>query len=152
MRAETLKDVLIWTKDFHQHMASRLTDCADRHGDQRASLLLQYLAEHEQTLTETADRYTSEGNQKALDTWCYDHIDQSAIVYRDLCNTDFATMDVDSIIKRVAEEHDEIVSLYRYLKERAEIPEAEELMDEMLSLEEHEVMLMMQAANRLQDV
>ena len=152
MRAETLKDVLDWTENFHRHMASRLIECASQHQGQRAQMLLNYLADHEKSLTRTVDRFRKESDKSVLDTWCYDHIDQSAIVYRDLCNTDFTTLSADGITERVAEEHDEIVELFRYLSERAEIPEAEELMAELLSLEEHEVMQMMQAANRLQDV
>ena len=152
MRVETLKDVMDWTESFHRHMASRLAECADRHPDQRAQLLLRYLADHESTLTETMKKFGKESDKNVLDTWCYDHIDQSAIVYRDLCTTDFSTLGVDGIIQRVAEEHDEIVGLYRYLNERAETPKGATLMGEILSLEEHQIMLMMQAANRLHDV
>ena len=49
MQIETLKDVLHWTKEFHQHLNQCLSHCADKNTDERARMILAYLSEHEKT-------------------------------------------------------------------------------------------------------
>lgn len=50
MQIETLKDVLHWTKEFHNQLSRCLRECADENQDARAQMLLTYLAAHEEKL------------------------------------------------------------------------------------------------------
>ena len=47
MQIETLKDVLHWTREFHQHLSQCLSHCADKNTDERARMILAYLSNHE---------------------------------------------------------------------------------------------------------
>lgn len=151
MRVETLSDVLEWTVQFHQHMATCLSECASRHPDQRAQMLLHYLSDHEKSLAKTVAGFKNIGGENALKTWCYDHLDQHPIVHREPCDAAFHDMSAEEIMGEVMTLHDDVVALYHFLADRADIPEAEELMRNLLSLEEHQIMIMTQAANRLHD-
>jgi hypothetical protein len=46
MQIETLKDVLHWTREFHQHLSQCLSHCADKNMDERARMILAYLSDH----------------------------------------------------------------------------------------------------------
>jgi len=45
-----------------------------------------------------------------------------------------------------------VTSLYQYLADEAEIPETQELMENLLNLERHEAMRMAREVGRMQDV
>ena len=88
MKVETLRDVLHWTSEFHQHLSECLKRGADKTDNTRAQMLLNYLSEHEEKL----------------------------------------------------------------LHDCADISSAKELMEDLRSFEEHEIMVMSQSANRLEDI
>ena len=56
------------------------------------------------------------------------------------------------IIAETLSQHEQVIELYRYLHSRADMPEAIELLSQLLDLEEHEAMQMSHSANRLQDM
>lgn len=49
------------------------------------------------------------------------------------------------------DQYQQVIELYRY-PSRADIPSAKELMGSLRSLEEHEMMRMVQSANRFEDM
>jgi len=52
----------------------------------------------------------------------------------------------------IIHQHQQIIDLYRYLHDCADISSAKELMEDLRSFEEHEIMVMSQSANRLEDI
>ena len=152
MQVETLRDVLNWTREHHQHLASCMQHCADENESERAKLLLDYLSDHEQKLVEVLDGFRETADSKALDTWCYEYLDKHPIVRHGKCDKPFAEMTADEIITEISHQHGQIIELYRYLRGRDAALSWQELLDQLVSLEEHESMQMVQAANRLHDL
>ncbi|WP_334078617.1 ATPase [Microbulbifer sp. M83] len=152
MQVETLEDVLDWTTALHRNLSGCLADCAKANDDKRASMLLDYLAEHEQRLSGLVDQFEVGAETKALNTWCYDYMDKHPILHSTRCDVPFQDMDAKEIMDVVSGQHQQVIDLYRYLHARADIDATRDLMEKLKSLEEHEAMQMTQAANRLLDL
>jgi len=152
MQIETLKDVLHWTREFHQHLSQCLSHCADKNTDERARMILAYLSDHEEALTKVVGSFETSGDEHALNTWCYEYVVKHPIVRHAHCDAPFAELDTTQIMEVIVDQHQQVIELYRYLASRAEIPSAKELMESLRSLEEHEMMRMAQSANRFGDL
>lgn len=152
MQVETLQDVLHWTTEFHQYLSDCLLHCADKNESDRATMLLDYLAEHESRLASVVEQFEKNGNSNALHTWCYEFIEKHPIVRSQHCDAPFAELDTEQIMTVIVDQQQQVIELYRDLFARADIPSARELLENLKSLEEHEAMLMSQGANRLNDL
>lgn len=152
MSVETLKDVLHWTTDFHQHLSECLAHCATKNESERARMLLDYLADHEKKLAHVVARFEETGDSHALDTWCYEYITEHPIVKHAHCDAPFSDLNAAEIMEVIVDQHQQVIELYRYLAERADIPTAKELMESLRSMEEHEMMRAVQTANRFEDM
>ena len=152
MQVETLRDVLHWTSEFHQHLSECLKHCADNNEGTRAQMLLKYLSEHEEKLRHVIHEFEVTGNEHALNTWCYEYLNKHPIVQHHDCDAPFSQLSTKEIMQVIIHQHKQVIDLYRYLHERADIPSAEELMETPKSFEEHEMMQMVQSANRLEDL
>ena len=152
MQIETLKDVLHWTKEFHQHLSQCLSHCADKNTDERARMILSYLSDHEKSLMKIVSRFEASGNEHALNTWCYEYVNKKPIVQHVHCDAPFSDLDAAQIVEVIVDHHQQIIELYRYLASRADIPSAQEMLESLRSLEEHEMMRMVQSANRFGDM
>lgn len=152
MQIETLREVLHWTKEFHQHLSKCLSDCADKNTDERARMILAYLYDHEKILTRVVDGFEQSGDEHALNTWCYEYVQKHPITKHAGCDAPFGDLDATQIMKVIVDQHQQIIELYRYLASRAEIPSARELLETLGTLEEHEIMRMAQSANRFSDM
>lgn len=152
MQIETLKDVLHWTKEFHQQLSQCLSHCADKNTDERARMILAYLSDQEKSLTKVVDGFEMSGDEHALNTWCYDYVNKQPIVQHVHCDAPFAKLDAAQIMDVIVDQHQQVIELYRYLASRADIPSAQEMLASLQSLEEHEMMRMVQSANRFGDM
>lgn len=152
MQVETLKDVLHWTSHFHEQLSEALQLSSIETANTRIQLLLSYLAEHEHKLAHVLDQFEETGNKNALDTWCYEYLDKSPIIQQQIGPHLFDDIDEDQIMLAVTNQHQQVIELYRYLLAKADITSAKEMLESLVSLEEHEAMLMSQAANRLHDI
>lgn len=152
MKIKTLKDVLHWTKEFHQHLSDCLSLCATKNTDERARMVLNYLAEQEKNLAEVVGGFEASSSEDALNTWCYEYVNQQTIIQHDYCDAPFADLDADQIMEVVVDQHQQVIDLYHYLSARANIPSAQEMLESISSLEDHEMMRMMQSANRFGDM
>lgn len=152
MQIETLKDVLHWTREFHQHLSQCLSHCADTNTDERARMILAYLSDHEKVLTQVVSGFETEGDEHALNTWCYEYVAKHPIVQHAYCDAPFAELDAMQIMEVIIDQHQQVIELYRYLTSRVDIPSAKELMESLESLEKHEMMRMAQSANRFGDM
>ncbi|WP_339674328.1 ATPase [Dasania marina] len=152
MQIETLKDVLHWTKEFHQQLSRCLSHCADKNTDERARMILAYLSEQEKSLTKVVNSFETSGDEHALNTWCYEYVNKQPIVQHVHCDAPFANLDATQIMEVIVDQHQQVIELYRYLASRADIPSTQEMLASLLSLEEHEMMRMVHSANRFRDM
>ena len=152
MQIETLKDVLHWPREFHQHLSQCLSHCADKNTDERARMILAYLSNHEKALTRVVSGFETSGDEHALNTWCMEYVNKHPIVRHAHCDAPFADLDAIQIMEAIMDQHQQVIELYRYLASRADIPSAKELMGSLRSLEEQEMMRMAQSANRFGDM
>ncbi|RTQ99606.1 ATPase [Halomonas nitroreducens] len=152
MHVETFQDLIDWTRELHGFLAKCLRHCADRQEEPRARALLQYLAAHEASLESTVASFERQADPKALHTWVYDYLSHTPISAHRECDLPYAEMGFDEICREVFAFHDQAIELYRYLEGRAEIPEARTLIQQLLKMEEHEAMRLVQQANRARDL
>lgn len=152
MQVETLKDVLHWTRAFHQHLSQCLSHCADKNTDERARMVLAYLSNHEKILSQVVSGFETSGDEHALNTWFYEYINKHPIVRHVHCDAPFADLDATQIMAVIVDQHQQVIELYRYLASRADIPSARELLETLRSLEENEMMRMTQSTNRFGDM
>jgi hypothetical protein len=152
MKIETLQDLIEWTRKTHKHLAECFRHCGTKQEEQRAKWLLEYLSEHEKVLAQTVDRFENEANAGALRTWVYDYLGHTPVDPHKMCSAPYAQMNFEEISASIFDTHNQIIDLYRYLQGRMDTPRARELVDNLLTLEEHETMLLAQQANRLNDL
>ena len=152
MEVETLRDVLHWTQQFHRRLNECLTLGAGQHVDERARMILAYLADHEKLLTQVVSGFEQSGNEHALNTWCYEYVQKHPIVDQGDCDPPFAELSAEQIIERVIAQHGEVIALYRHLASKESLPAARELLESLSGLEEHEMMRMAQTVNRFSDL
>ncbi|WP_308365889.1 MULTISPECIES: ATPase [unclassified Microbulbifer] len=152
MQVETLKDVLVWTREFHRNLSDCLRHCALNNENSRAKLLLDYLAQHEQELSQIVSGFVETAETRALNTWCYDYMEKHPILHSAHCDAPFQDLEPDEIMGVITDQHEQVIDLYRYLHARADIEATRELMEELESLEEQAARQMSQGANRMQEM
>ncbi len=152
MQIETLKDVLHWSTEFHQHLSQCLSHCADKNTETRAQMVLSYLAEHESFLQKVIQGFEASGDVKALNTWCYEYVNRHPVVQHEHCDAPFGSLSVTEIMDVIVDQHNQLIELYRYLYSRADRPSMQELLQSLVSLEEHELGRMVQSVNRISDI
>lgn len=152
MKIETINDVLSWTRHTHQELADCLAHCADHTDRERLKILLSYLAKHEKQLATALERYTEDADRRVLDTWCLEYFDKRPAQTHMQCDQPFNQMETKEVIGHIVNLHDQLVSLYEYLRGRAETGRTREQCDDMVKLEHHESMRMVRDANWLEDI
>jgi hypothetical protein len=152
MQIETLRDVLHWTAEFHQHLAQCLSRCTDKNASERARMMLDYLSDHESELSNVVRGFETSGEEHALNTWCLEYVNKHPIARHLHSDSPFADLETTQIMAVIANQHQQVIELYRYLASRADIPSARELLETLRSMEEHEMMRMAHSANRFDDM
>jgi len=152
MKVKTISDLIDWTRQMHRQIAERLADGSVHHEQEMARLLLSYLADHEAALEKMINGFEHRADSKALNTWVYDYLKHDPIDLHRSCDAPFAEMDVNAICLSVFDVHNQAIELYRNLLGRADIPEAQELLQALLAMEEHETMRLAQQTNRMRDM
>jgi uncharacterized protein (DUF305 family) len=152
MQIETIKDILVWTQQFHQYLSQCLIHCASKNESERAKMVLEYLSEHEKALNSVISQFESISQAHVLNTWCVEYLNKQPIVQHIHCNAPFSQLNAEQITDIVIEQHQQVIDLYRYLLLKMEIPEAVELIEKLLSVEEHEAMKMVTSSNRFSDL
>lgn len=149
MKVETLRNLIEWTRQSHKRLSECFKDCSSEQEETRAQWLLKYLSDHEKDLEQTVARFESEADPKALHTWVDDYVKRTPIDPQQTCSAPYASMNVEEITAAVFDMHNQIIDLYRYLVGRADTAEARSLVEDLLSLEEHETMLLAQQKSRV---
>ncbi|MYL24331.1 ATPase [Halomonas alkaliantarctica] len=152
MEIRTFGELIDWTRQLHEHLAQCLSHCADHHEEARAKMLLRYLAVHENELEYVVQKFEQKADPKALNTHVYDYIEHAPIRTHQNCDSPYASMSFQEICQEVFDFHDQVTDLYRHLIGKAEIPEAKELLESLLDLEQHEAMRLARQTERMDDI
>lgn len=152
MDIKTFFDLIEWTRKLHGTLAQCLAHCASRHKDERASLLLDYLASHETEMEKMVSAFERQADPKAAHTYVYDYLPHNPITTHLACDDHYAKLDGDAIRTEVFDFHEQIISLYRTLVGKAEIREVAELMQALLDMEEHETKRLVRQVERMDDL
>ena len=152
MKIETLKDLLKWTQATHQNLSECMMHCSEHYENERGVMLLDYLAGHENVLTTVLQGFADTSSANVLNTWCLEYLDRQPITAHGHCDSPFVGMDLSKIIATVVSQHNQIISLYKHLHAKADIPSMEILLKQLIDLEEHHVMQMVQGAKRMEDI
>ncbi len=152
MDIKTFKELIDWTRELHGHLATCLAHCATRHQEERTRALLDYLATHESEIERIVSEFERMGDAKALETRVYDYLSHNPIRTHRTCDEPYAKLDADGICREVFDFHDQIINLYKTLIGKAEIPEAKELFDALLEMEENEAMRLARQIGRMREV
>ena len=152
MKIETLHDVLEWTQQSHKQLGDCLHRSADEHQQERARMLLEYLSDHEQRLAKLVEEFDSGANSNALNTFCNELFQKKSLSTELICDKPYGQMDTDEILAEVSAVHEQVIDVYRQLADQFEPPHARELIEQLLDLEQHEAMRIVQGSNRLSDI
>ncbi len=97
MEVRTFSDLIEWTRGLHANLADCLAHCASRHGDERASLLLDYLASHESEMEKMVAAFKRQADPKAMRTYVYDYMPHKSITTHLVCDDHYARLDARGI-------------------------------------------------------
>lgn len=152
MEVKTFGDLVDWTRQLHEHLARCLTHCADQNEEERARMLLTYLADHENEMEFVVREFKRRADPKALNTYMYDYLEHKPIRTHRTCDAPYAELGFNEICREIFDFHDQVTNLYRNLIGKAEIPEAKELLEALLELEQHEAMRLVRQTGRMDDL
>lgn len=148
MQVETLGDLMHWTRDTHQHLGQCFASCGEKQAEPKAQQLLQTLAVQEKSIVDALERIEREADEEALHTEIHDQLARSPIDADRLCAVPYDSMSYEEIADSAVDTHNQLIDLYRYVTGIAGTPEARQLSEDLLSMEEHESMLIAQQAGR----
>lgn len=154
MEIRTFEDLITWARELHAHLARCLSESATKNGEERARALLDYLSDHEAELARITGEFEKQADKKALQTRLYDYLnnEHKPIKSHRTCDGHYDQLDFDGIVREIFDFHDQVMDLYDSLAGKAEIPEAKELVESLLAMEEHEAMRLASQINRMNDV
>lgn len=152
MSAETIRDILHWTVQFHDNLYICLQQDAGCHESERCTMMLEYLADQEARLAGVVEHAEQDGNEKALNTWCYEHMEKRAIADGVLPDIPFYGLEIDEIVGELTNQHAQVIDLYRNLSRRVNIPEARELLESIHVFEAQVALQVAQSANRFREL
>lgn len=152
MTVKTIRDIVHWTAEFHEHLSTCMQSCLDKNSSERAQMVLNYLSIHEMRLAKVVKRFEETGKRNVLDTWVYEHIQTHPIVSEAFCDAPDAGKNLDQIVDMVLAQHEQIMGLYQSLETETEAPSVREFIKRLSDLLHQETGLIVQAINRFSDM
>ena len=152
MDIRTFGELIDWTRDLHQNLASCLGHCATANEEERTKALLEYLSAHEAELARIVDEFERQSARNTLETRVYDYLKHNPIETHRTCDQPYAKLDFQGIYREVMDFHGQVKDLYKTLWEKAEIPEARELLAALLEMEKNESMRLARQIGRMDDL
>jgi hypothetical protein len=152
MDIKTFADLIAWTRQLHAHLAKCLARCSSQNEDERARLLLDYLAGHEAKIEKMVAAFEQQADPKTLHTYISGYLSNHPINKLQASDAPYATLGFDDICREVLDYHEQIIELLRNLMGTAPIPEAKTLLNALLDMEEHQAMLLAVQTGRMNDL
>ncbi|MBT2774338.1 hypothetical protein J7J47_19095 [Halomonas sp. ISL-60] len=149
MSVETIQQVLEMTQLLHTNLAHGLEKASHSAPEEKVRMLLDYLSLHEKELSRVLELSKQDAQAAAIHTWCVEYFDKHFFA---LNNIDYANMSFAEIMQSIVSTHSKIIELYRFLAMRTEAAEAKELVSNLLTLEQHEIMRMVRDAEKFEDL
>lgn len=152
MRFRQIRDVLDWTRTFHDTLANDYDGMARGHEKERVGILLHYLAAHERALSAALQHYEEDAAKSLLATW-YDNAPEVKLPpdLKSLCQT-LEKVDTESVLALSITFHDTLIDMYSVLATEAPTPAVKALFDDLLSQESREKMRTVRDALYLEDI
>ncbi|MBZ2189636.1 hypothetical protein K8B33_11045 [Alcanivorax sp. JB21] len=152
MRFRRIKDVLEWTRRFHNTLANDYDGLARGQEQERVGMLLQYLAEHERALSEALQHYEEDAGAEVLNTW-YDQAPEIALPPDlDSLSETLERVDTQSVLALALDFHDVLIDMYETFAAKAPTPGVQRLFDSLSSQETREKLRTARDALRLEDL
>lgn len=148
MRIESFQGLIEWTQASHAAMAKCLSSCASENPDERASLVLTYLATHEAKLEKMVAQYARRDSEDEGDELPSD----IAAEVLPQCNGRFAKLSADQITDQVFKYHAHIIQFYDDMIAKVKNRRTAEKMTEMRDMELKESKLLVRQTGRMQDM
>ena len=96
--------------------------------------------------------FERQGDSRALETRVFDYLSHNPVKTHRTCDEPYAKLDFQGICREVFDFHDQIADLYKAMADRAEIPEARELFQALLTMEQNESMRLARQVGRMDDL
>lgn len=151
MRFQTARDLLDQAAGLHEGLARYYQRLSGEAQKERVKLLLDYLARHEQNMSEVLARYSRETADKVRNAWFSQELDGEFVKCIPPARP-VAELDNDGIIDLAIQLDDCIIDLYQLIAMSSELPEAREAFANLVSLERQEKLRMVRQAMRLDDL
>ena len=145
MSYSTVKDVLDYSQHLHEHARNLYQQLRDQTQRERVDMMLQLLAEHEDTLAKSMQSMHEHTSQKVLTEW-HQFEPGSIAKALDGCKQCHPDLSVDELVEMALRIDDYLIALYRQMASEATSSESRQLFDSLVHLEETEKMRTVRAA------
>ena len=152
MRFRTVQDILEWTRTFHHHLGEAYRELSESSTRERARMLLDYLADHEQALETAIEHYETDAADRLLRTWYQGTRDIPLPKTLEAAREALRDSDTTAIMLKSIEFHDLLIGIYRELVDQAPTDDARALFNSLAEMENHEKMRMVRDAMRFEDI
>ena len=152
MDIKTFRELIEWTADLHGQLARCLSHCTALNKDERARMLLGYLAGHETDIEHMVNEFVRQAGTDILETRVYDYLPHESMKFHRPCDEHFAKLDFTAVRSEVYDYHDQIIKLYKTLLGKINIPKIKELMEELLTMEQNEFKRLVHQISRMDDL
>jgi hypothetical protein len=150
MRFRNVREILDWTKTFHEALATEYEEMAIGHERERVGLLLSYLADHERVLSDALTHYEEDQTHSILETCYAPDVELPEDVHA--LAEKIETLDTMSVMKLAVQFHEILVCLYRKLAEKAPSQEVKALFENIARHESREKINTVRNTGQFEDV
>lgn len=152
MEITTFEDLIEWSRELHHHLGRCMKLGAEKHRDEMAQALLEYLAKHEKKLEDMIGAFERQADAKALKIHVYDYLAEGPLKKHRTCTVPYEKLDYDGICREVFDYHDQLMDFYNRMSGKAETADAYELMKDLLEMERNESMQLAQQISQGQSL
>lgn len=145
MSYSTVKDVLDYSQELHEHARNLYQQLRDQTQRERVDMMLQLLAEHEDTLAQSMKNMQDHASDRVLQEW-HQFEPGSVAEALDGCKECHPDMSVDDLVKMALKIDDYLISLYRQMASEATSSDSRQLFENLVQLEETEKVRTVRAA------
>ncbi len=151
MRFQTARDLLEQASGLHEGLARYYERLSGEAQKERVKLLLDYLARHEQNMSQVLARYSQETADKVRNAWFSQELGGEFVKCIPPARP-VSELDNAGIIDLAIQLDDCIIDLYQLIAMNSELPEAREAFTNLVNLERQEKLRMVRQAMRLDDL
>lgn len=152
MTVETVKDVLEWTRELHQKISDTYAETASEIGDERAAMLLKYIAEHEKTLADAIAKFEEHSSATLMDTWFQEHLEKNPFMQNFQAFSNFHPVDTTEIMKITVDAHQALIGMYKEFADLAKTSHLKDLFGNLADMEMGEMMRIVTSGERMSDM